>query len=115
MKRKRLEQTPMQMDDYTRANVINKNIKFSPTDMQKILKGYKAESMDDKWNIVCDDGWINFQRSWTTTVVYKAHLIQKTSKTVTIDCIIYKNDIDRPTDIDDVIYMIMDLLNTFVL
>jgi len=103
------------MDDYSSVNIDNKNIIFSLTDMQKILKGYKAESMDDKWNIIYNNDYIMFQRSWTTTVVYKLHLYQKTHKSFSIDYILYQNNIDMPTDVDEILYMIMDLLNTFVL
>ena len=103
------------MTDYITANVDNKNILFSLTDMQKIIQGYKAESMDDKWNIVYNDDSIIFQRSWTTTVVYKALLYQKTRKSFSIDSILYKENIDMPTDVNEILDIMMDLLNTFVL
>ena len=49
--------------------------------------------MNDKWNIVYEDGDINFLRSWTNTLVYKAHLVKKTRKTHNISDIMYNNDV----------------------
>ena len=104
----------MQFDNYNRININNNNMKFSVNEMEKIQKGYNAMTMDDKWNIVYEDGDINFLRSWTNTLVYKAHLVKKTRKTYNISNIMYNNDVVS-CDSDDIKYMIMELLNTYVL
>lgn len=100
------------MSEYKKTTINNNDIKFSDDDMQKIKQGYKAKSMDDRWNIIYDDGWIRFERSWTNTLIYKVEINQKTRKTYIIGDVFYHNCVPDET-MNEVEFL--DLLNTYVL
>jgi len=37
----------------------------------QIQLGYVPKSMEDKWFIYFEDGWLNFHRSWTGSCIYR--------------------------------------------
>jgi hypothetical protein len=44
---------------------------FTPTEFSILKRGFVAESMEDRWNILFHDPWLSFFRSWTGFCIYK--------------------------------------------
>jgi hypothetical protein len=42
---------------------------------RQVQWGFVPDSMDDKWFIYFEDGWLNFHRSWTGLCVYRLHFV----------------------------------------
>jgi len=47
---------------------------FSADETERILRGLLPDSMDDKWFIYFEDGWLRFHRSWTGAFIYALRL-----------------------------------------
>jgi len=47
---------------------------FTEAEAAQIRRGFISQSMDDKWNVVFEDGWLYFLRSWTGSYVFGARL-----------------------------------------
>jgi hypothetical protein len=45
---------------------------------ERLTLGAKAEGIDDRWYIYCEDNWLYFHRLWTGYGIYKAQLFQDT-------------------------------------
>ena len=43
---------------------------FSRQDLERIQLGHVPTSMEDKWFIYLEDGWLRFHRSWTGACIY---------------------------------------------
>ena len=43
---------------------------FDDLDAEVLLNGIKPESMDDKWFVYSENGWVYFVRSWTGAYIY---------------------------------------------
>ncbi len=43
---------------------------FSRQDLERIQVGHVPTSMEDKWFIYLEDGWLRFHRSWTGACIY---------------------------------------------
>jgi hypothetical protein len=46
-------------------------IKLTDKEFETVLNGKISRSMDEKWNIIFNDGWLYFHRSWTGKCIYK--------------------------------------------
>ena len=46
---------------------------FQPAQADILAKGYLPESMEDKWFIYYERGWLKFHRSWTGFCIYGLH------------------------------------------
>jgi hypothetical protein len=47
---------------------------FTESEFSRLKRGFVAESMEDRWNILFKDPWLTFVRSWTGFCVYKVRL-----------------------------------------
>jgi hypothetical protein len=47
---------------------------FTDAEAEQMRRGFISESMDDKWNVVFEDGWLYFLRSWTGSYVFGVRL-----------------------------------------
>jgi hypothetical protein len=47
---------------------------FTPEEAEQLTQGFLPESMDDKWFIYFEDGWLRFHRSWTGAFIYALRL-----------------------------------------
>lgn len=48
--------------------------RFTADEAERIAQGLVPETMDDKWFIHQEDGWVYFHRSWTGVCVYGMRL-----------------------------------------
>ena len=46
------------------------NAEYGDLEFRLISKGYLSQSMDEKWDIVYEEPWLHFHRSWTGRGVY---------------------------------------------
>lgn len=46
---------------------------LAPEAYRQVQWGFVPESMEDKWFIYFEDGWLNFHRSWTGCCIYRLH------------------------------------------
>ncbi|QGZ93363.1 hypothetical protein [Terricaulis silvestris] len=47
---------------------------FTDADGDQMRRGFIPESMDDKWFIFFENGWLYFHRSWTGACIFGARL-----------------------------------------
>jgi hypothetical protein len=47
---------------------------FTPTEFSRLKRGFVAESMEDRWNILFHDPWLSFFRSWTGFCIYNVRI-----------------------------------------
>ena len=47
---------------------------FTPKEAEALKRGLIPQSMDDRWFISLDDGWLLFYRSWTGFCIYGLQL-----------------------------------------
>ena len=52
---------------------------FWDSDAEKIMAGHKPASMDDKWFIYSESGWVYFVRSWTGHHIFAIQLAGSSS------------------------------------
>jgi hypothetical protein len=48
---------------------------FSSEDANRLRRGHQADSMDDKWNIWCEDDVVHFHRSWKGQEIFRIQLV----------------------------------------
>ena len=49
---------------------------ISDIEMERLRKGYKPNTIEQKWIINFEDGWLSFLRLWNNLLVYKTQVIQ---------------------------------------
>jgi hypothetical protein len=49
---------------------LNINLSFNNNETNAILNGFVPKSMDDKWFIYSENGWVYFHRSWVGYCIY---------------------------------------------
>jgi hypothetical protein len=47
---------------------------FTESEFSRLKRGFVAESMEDRWNILFKDPWLTFVRSWTGFCIYRVRL-----------------------------------------
>jgi hypothetical protein len=47
---------------------------FSEADAEQIMRGFTPRTMEDKWFIYYEGGWLRFHRSWTGAFIYALRL-----------------------------------------
>ncbi|ASG19507.1 hypothetical protein Y958_00725 [Nitrospirillum viridazoti CBAmc] len=57
-----------------RREPLNLFLSFSDVDADKLRQGLIPASMDDRWFIFFEDGWLYFHRSWTGACIYAVRL-----------------------------------------
>ncbi|MGV3611487.1 MAG: ADP-ribosylglycohydrolase family protein [Fluviicola sp.] len=50
------------------------DIEFNEIEFEKIKVGLIPDSMDDKWFVYFEDGWLYLHRSWTGHLIFKANI-----------------------------------------
>jgi hypothetical protein len=48
--------------------------RFTEAEFSCLKQGFVAESMEDRWNILFNDPWLIFVRSWTGFCIHKVRL-----------------------------------------
>jgi hypothetical protein len=76
------------------------NWAFSKSDYDKMLAGFDARSMDDKWDIAFSDDTMHFYRSWTGYQVY-GFSIKNHGDNYTVDSFEVEQDSTRYVRTDD--------------
>jgi hypothetical protein len=88
--------TPM-----VKPKLIKINLVFTPVQFEMIKNGYTSRSMEEKWNIYFENGWLRLVRSWTGLEVYKAQ-IKKQVENYVIDDFFVTTHRDYGKQSDDV-------------
>ncbi len=66
--------------------------KFSSSEFNKIIKGYHAGSMDEKWNINYENDKLYFHRSWTGILFYIAKFRKKRNYYILHEIVSYSDN-----------------------
>jgi hypothetical protein len=63
------------MTNIVQPRAIPVALHFSPEDTARLRRGHHADSMDDKWNIWCEDDVVHFHRSWKGQEIFRVQLV----------------------------------------
>ncbi len=72
-----MDKTPATADSWKNnpmppeRKLFDLDLALSPEEYQRALQGHVPASMDDKWFIYFEDGWLNLHRSWTGSCIYR--------------------------------------------
>ena len=47
---------------------------FTRQEFLRLIRGFVAETMEDRWNILFKDPWLTFVRSWSGFCIYKVRI-----------------------------------------
>lgn len=72
---------------------------YTKENFDKIKAGYIAESMDDKWDIVYEDDWLHFYRSWTGIEIYRAKFTPLSDGNYKLQEILVNNDENQADEV----------------
>ncbi len=72
------------LDQLAQRTALPMTRTFTPEEYALIKQGFNAHSMDSKWAIVFEDGWLGFIRSWGGILIFLLHLTE-TEGTVRVD------------------------------
>jgi len=74
--------------------------KFNQNRMSGIKKGFKPQSMDDRWFIYYENDILYIHRSWSGYCIYEIHFIKKGNSYETVKFLVNR-DIEQYKYIDD--------------
>ncbi len=72
---------------------------YTKENFDKIKAGYIAESMDDKWDLVYEDDWLHFYRSWTGIEIYRAKFTPLSDGNYKLQEILVNNDENQADEV----------------
>ena len=55
-------------------SALNFDRKFPEREYEAIRAGLLSRDMDDKWDIIFDEGWLYFYRSWTGNCIFQTRI-----------------------------------------
>ncbi|MEU8138515.1 hypothetical protein [Streptodolium elevatio] len=74
---------------------------WSDQDWERIQLGYRAQSMDEKWNVFAEDELVYLHRSWTGFGVFEATFAPVEGRGRRIVSAVVERDQDRYASTDD--------------
>jgi hypothetical protein len=106
------ENTPRKSRPITpmfKPKLIKINLVFTSAQFEMVKNGYTSGSMDDKWDIYFENGWLRLVRSWTGIEIYKAQ-VKKHVKNYIVDEFLVTTYEDCGEQSDDVERDIFELI-----
>ena len=76
----------------TKSRKLKANLSYTKEELDKIRVGSIARSMDDKWDIIYEDDWLHFYRSWTGIEIYRAKFVLLPDGNYKLQEILVNND-----------------------
>jgi hypothetical protein len=61
-------------EQFTDTVLIPYEARYTPAEFQIISKGFRAQVMEDKWDIIYEAPYLSLYRSWTGLGVYRAKI-----------------------------------------
>lgn len=98
-----------------KSRKLKVNLSYTKEEFGKIKAGSIARSMEDKWDIVYEDDWLHFYRSWTGVEIYRAKFTPLSHGNYELQEILVNDDEIETTDSDHDFSTIQKLIQYYLL
>ncbi len=98
-----------------KSRKLKVNLAYTKEEFSKIKAGSIARSMEDKWDIVYEDDWLHFYRSWTGIEVYRAKFTLLSDGNYELQEILVNDDEIDTTDSDHDFSTVQKLIQYYLL
>ena len=90
---------------------------FTKEEFNKIVIGIKSSNMDQRWNILFEDGLLHFYRSWTGHCIFIGHFDKKADETAILKKLTINGDSKQynRTKLDTDINVVLSIIKSHLI